>query len=63
VLDAFESVGAQRFDLTFTDLAGGRVSFRPDLSLDQRHPSRYALRTAGNAAAAIERRHGARRQL
>ena len=28
MLDAFASVGAERFDLTFTDIAGDKVAFR-----------------------------------
>ena len=38
MLDAFASVGAERFDLTFTDLAGHKVSFRGNRSLDQLRP-------------------------
>ena len=35
VLDAFASVGADRFDLTFTDLAGAKVAFRGNQSLNR----------------------------
>ncbi|MHB1424897.1 MAG: hypothetical protein ACYC3I_17130 [Gemmataceae bacterium] len=35
MLDAFASVGAQRFDLTFTDAAGEKVAFRGNRTLDQ----------------------------
>ncbi|HWG46126.1 MAG TPA: DNA-primase RepB domain-containing protein [Gemmataceae bacterium] len=35
MLDAFASVGAQRFDLTFTDAAGEKVAFRSNQSLGQ----------------------------
>src|SRR5262245_44202845 len=38
MLDAFASVGARRFDLTFTDAAGGKVSFRANRSLEQLRP-------------------------
>src|SRR5262249_30625261 len=38
MLAAFASVGAERFDLTFTDTAGHKVAFRPDRSLDQMRP-------------------------
>jgi hypothetical protein len=34
MLDAFASVGATRFDLTFTDAAGVKVGFRPGRTLD-----------------------------
>jgi hypothetical protein len=34
MLDAFASVGAQRFDLTFTDTAGDKVGFRGNRPLD-----------------------------
>jgi hypothetical protein len=39
MLAAFASVGAQRFDLTFTDEAGDKVSFRPNCPLDRLRPS------------------------
>ncbi len=35
MLDAFASVGAVRFDLTLTDAAGEKVTFRGNRSLDQ----------------------------
>ncbi|MGH7174278.1 MAG: DNA-primase RepB domain-containing protein [Gemmataceae bacterium] len=35
MLDVFASVGAQRFDLTLTDAAGEKVSFRGNHTLDQ----------------------------
>ena len=35
MLDAFASVRAQRFDLTFTDIAGDKVGFRGNRTLDQ----------------------------
>ncbi|SRR5579883_2481 len=35
MLDAFASVGAQRFDLTFTDAAGEKVAFRGNRTLDE----------------------------
>ena len=35
MLDAFASVGAQRFDLTFTDNAGDKVGFRGNRCLEQ----------------------------
>lgn len=34
MLDAFASVGAQRVDMTFTDVAGGKVGFRGNRTLD-----------------------------
>ena len=34
MLDAFASVGAERFDLTFTDVAGVKVGFRSNQPLD-----------------------------
>ncbi|HXG08185.1 MAG TPA: hypothetical protein VNK04_00175 [Gemmataceae bacterium] len=97
MLDAFASVGAERFDLTITDAASGKVRFLPARSRDplrhtmpailqeaaaQRHNvivrprstdamelsskaqengETYALRTARNAAAALERRRGLQR--
>jgi hypothetical protein len=39
MLDAFASVGAERFDLTFTDVAGGKVGFRPNRPLGQLRPA------------------------
>ena len=35
MLDAFASVGARGFDVTFTDAAGGKVGFRRNRSFDQ----------------------------
>jgi hypothetical protein len=35
MLTAFASVGAQRFDLTFTDITGDKVSFRPACRFDR----------------------------
>jgi hypothetical protein len=35
MLDAFASVGAKRFDLTFTDAAGEKISFHGNRPLDQ----------------------------
>ncbi len=35
MLDAFESVGAERFDLTFTDAAGEKIGFRGNRPLGQ----------------------------
>ena len=35
MLDAFASVGAERFDLTLTDAAGVKVGFRGNRPLDQ----------------------------
>ena len=35
MLDAFASVGVERFDLTLTDRAGEKVAFRSNQSLDQ----------------------------
>ena len=35
MLDAFASVGADRFDLTFTNIAGDKVAFRSNQSLGQ----------------------------
>ena len=37
MLDAFASVGAGRFDLTFTDAAGEKIGFRSNRSLAQLH--------------------------
>jgi hypothetical protein len=39
MLDAFASVGAQRFDLTLTDAAGEKVGFRGNRTLDQLRPA------------------------
>jgi hypothetical protein len=39
MLDAFASVGARRFDLTFTDAAGGKAAFRGNCSLEQLRPA------------------------
>jgi hypothetical protein len=39
MLDAFASVGAQRFDLTITDAAGEKVGFRGNRPLDQLRPA------------------------
>src|SRR5262249_5465725 len=39
MLDAFASVGAQRFDITLTDAAGGKVGFRGNRPLDQLRPA------------------------
>ncbi len=49
MLNAFASVGARRFDLTFTDLAGDKISFRPDRSLDQLRPSLETLLAEASA--------------
>ena len=43
MLDAFASVGARRFDVTFTDVAGGKVRFRGDRSLDWLRPAIPAM--------------------
>ncbi len=39
MLDAFASVGAQRFDVIFTDVAGGKVGFRGNRHLDRLRPT------------------------
>jgi len=39
MLDAFASVGAQRFDLTLTDAVGEKVGFRGNRTLDQLRPA------------------------
>jgi hypothetical protein len=52
MLAAFASVGAERFDLTFTDAAGGKVGFRGNRPLDQ---LRSAI--AGILNGATERQH------
>ena len=43
MLDAFASVGAERFDVTFTDAAGHKVAFRSDRSLEQLRPELDSL--------------------
>ena len=43
MLAAFASVGAQRFDLTLTDAAGGKAAFRPDCPLDRLSASLSAI--------------------
>jgi hypothetical protein len=52
MLDAFSSVGAQRFDLTFTDIAGRKIAFRGNRSLGELGPA-----LAGILQAAEERQH------
>jgi hypothetical protein len=52
MLDAFASVGAQRFDLTFTDAPGEKVGFRGNRSLEQLRPTISAI-----LQEAAERRH------
>lgn len=52
MLDAFASVGAARFDLTFTDAAGVKVGFRPGRTLDGLRPALPDI-----LRAATERRH------
>ncbi len=48
MLDAFASVGARAFDLTVTDLAGGKVAFRGNRPLDHLRDDLPALlREAG----------------
>jgi hypothetical protein len=39
MLAAFASVGAERFDITFTDAAGGKIGFRGNRSLGQLRPA------------------------
>ncbi len=39
MLDAFASVGAERFDITFTDIAGGKVGFRGNRPLAWLRPA------------------------
>ncbi|HEY7330655.1 MAG TPA: DNA-primase RepB domain-containing protein [Gemmataceae bacterium] len=39
MLDAFASVGAERFDLTFTDAAGEKAGFRGNRTLEQLRPA------------------------
>src|SRR5262249_43386960 len=47
MLDAFASVGAERFDLTFTDTAGEKIGFRGNRPLGQlRHAMPEILREA-----------------
>jgi hypothetical protein len=43
MLDAFASVGAQRFDLTLTDAAGEKIGFRGNRTLDQLRPAMPAI--------------------
>jgi hypothetical protein len=43
MLDAFASVGARRFDLTFTDAAGGKVEFHGNRPLDEVRPAIPAI--------------------
>jgi hypothetical protein len=43
MLDAFASVGAQRFDLTLTDAAGQKVGFRGNRPLEQLRPAMSAI--------------------
>jgi hypothetical protein len=43
MLDAFASVGAQRFDLTFTDTSGEKVGFSGNRTLDQLRPAMPAI--------------------
>jgi hypothetical protein len=43
MLDAFASVGARRFDLTWTDTVGEKVAFRGNRSLDQLQPAMPAI--------------------
>ena len=50
MLDAFASVGARRFDLTFTDAAGGKAGFRGNRPLDE---LRLALPEILEAAACV----------
>jgi hypothetical protein len=52
MLDAFASVGAQRFDITFTDTAGEKVSFRGNCLLEQLRAGVPAI-----LEEAAERRH------
>jgi RepB DNA-primase from phage plasmid len=52
MLDAFASVGAERFDLTLTAAAGGKVAFRGNRSLAELHPALSAI-----LQDAAERRH------
>jgi RepB DNA-primase from phage plasmid len=43
MLDAFASVGARRFDVTFTDAADGKIAFLGNRSLDQLRPGMPAI--------------------
>jgi hypothetical protein len=43
MLDAFAGVGAGRFDLTFTDVAGNKAGFRGNRSLNQLRPAMSAI--------------------
>jgi len=43
MLDAFASVGAQRFDITFTDTTGVKAGFKSNLSLEQVRPNLPAV--------------------
>jgi len=52
MLDAFASVGAERFDLTFTDAAGEKAGFRGNRPLDQLRAAMPAI-----LEEAAERRH------
>jgi hypothetical protein len=52
MLEAFASVGATRFDLTFTDAAGVKVAFRGNRTLAELRPA-----LAGILAQADERQH------
>jgi len=52
MLDAFASVGAERFDLTLTDAAGEKVGFRGNRSLGQLRPAMPEI-----LQEAAERRH------
>jgi hypothetical protein len=52
MLAAFARVGAGRFDLTLTDVAGGKTDFRGNRSLDQLLPA-----IGGILAEAAERQH------
>jgi hypothetical protein len=52
MLDAFASVGAQRFDITFTDIVGEKIGFRGNRPLEQLRPTISAI-----LQEAAERRH------
>ncbi len=52
MLEAFASVGAERFDVTFTDAGGEKVGFRGNRPLDQLWPAMPAI-----LQEATERRH------
>ena len=58
MLDAFASVGAQRFDLTFTDAAGEKVGFRGNRPLDAA-AVRHARNPPGSRRAAAQRHRSA----